>query len=490
MKKQTLLTLLMIVTIALAACSPSSSATPTTAPAAATATSAPAATNTSAPAATATTAPAAATATSAPAAPATATVAPTSAATATATLPPTITPAANAIQINFWHGQSGFQGQVLNNLVNQFNSTHPDIFVTATFQGTYSDLYNKVTAAIAGGAPPDMAVAYQNDVSNYIANDAVIPLDSLMKDPKIGFTAADMKDIYPSFIDHYPQSNNQVYSLAFMRSMEVMYYNADMLKAAGFNTPPTNWNDFLKVCAAVSKPPDTYCYEMNTDASRFSNWLWSRGGTLLSADSKTVAFNSQAGLDTMNFINTMFQKKYAIVIAKAFQDQTDFSLGKIAFTFGSTAGLPYYKTAINQAGKVTNWGIAPGPHTTPNPVVDTYGPSVTIFKTTTAKEQAAFTFLKWLMDTGPNSTWVKATSYFPARQSTKAALADFISKNPLYGQAFDWLQYGKQEPTVAAWNPIRGFIADAMTAVANGTASPQDALNTAATKANAALAGQ
>ena len=94
------------------------------------------------------------------------------------------------------------------------------------------------------------------------------------------------------------------------------------------------------------------------------------------------------------------------------------------------------------------------------------------------------------MGTDTNATWAKATFYFPARQSTKAALSDFIQANPLYGQAFDWLQYGKQEPTVAAWTPIRGFLADAQTAIANGAASPQDALNTAATKSTAALAGQ
>ncbi len=454
----------VVLILALAACGPAATPVPTATQAAAANTAAPAAT-------------------------AVPTEAPTAGATATATLPPTITPAPNAIQIQFWHGQSGFQGQVLNSLVNQFNSTHPDIFVTATFQGTYTDLYKKVTASIASGAPPDLTVAYQNDVSNYIASDAVIPLDSLMSDPQIGFSAADMQDIYPAFIDHYPQANNQVYSLAFMRSMEVMFYNADMLKAAGFTQPPATWDDFLKVCAAVSKPPDTYCYELNTDASRFANWVWSRGGDMLSPDNKSVAFGSQAGLDTLNFLGQLFQKQYAIVIAKAFQDQTDFSLGKIAFTFGSTAGLPYYKTAIDQAGKVTNWGIAPGPHTTPNPVVDAYGPSVTILKTTTARERAAFTFLKWLMDTGPNATWVQATYYFPARQSTKASLTSFIQAQPLYGQAFDWLQYGRQEPTIAAWNPIRGFIADALTAVANNTTTTQDALNTAVSKSNAAMAG-
>ena len=179
-----------------------------------------------------------------------------------------------------------------------------------------------------------------------------------------------------------------------------------------------------------------------------------------------------------------------VVIGKAFQDQTDFSLGKIAFTFGSTAGLPFYKQAIDQAGKVKNWGIAPSPHSTPNPVVDLYGPSVTIFKTTPERERAAFIFLKWMMDKDPNAEWIKATYYFPARQSTKAALADFINANPSYGQAFDWLQYGRTEPTIAAWNPIRGFIADAMTAVANGKATPEAALKDAAQKANAAIAGQ
>lgn len=420
---------------------------------------------------------------------ATATTAPATAAP-TVTSAPTITPAANATRIEFWHGQGGAQGQVLNGLIDRFNASHPDIFVTATYQGNYSDLYKKVTTAIAAGTPPDLTIAYQNDVANYIGKDAVIPLDALMKDPQVGFTADDLQDIYPAFIDHYAQQDNQVYSLAFMRSMEVMYYNAGMLKAAGFSQPPATWDDFMKICAAVSKAPDTSCYEMNPDASRFANWVWSRGGEMLSPDSKTVAFDAQPGLDTLNFLDQLFKNKYATLSAKPFQDQADFAQDKIAFVFSSSSGLPYYKQAIDQAGKVTDWDIAPEPHTTPNPVVNAYGPSVAIFKTTTDKQRAAFTFLKWMMSTEADAIWVKSTFYFPARQSTKATLGDFIQANPMYGQAFDWLQYGRQEPTLAAWNPIRGFIAEALTAVASSAASPQDALKTATDKSNAALAGQ
>lgn len=400
------------------------------------------------------------------------------------------TSSGKVVELQFWHGQNQTQQVELNKLIDQFNSSHPDIHVTATYQGTYSDLYKKATAAIAAGTPPDLAIAYQNDVANYINSGAVIPLDSLMSDPQIGFTSSDMQDIYPSFIDHYPQFGNKAYSMAFMRSMEVMYYNIDMLKAAGFDKPPQTWADFMKICAAVSNPPNTYCYEMNTDASRFANWVFSRGGDLLSPDGKTVAFGGQAGLESLQFIQEIFSKNYATVIGKAFQDQTDFALGKLAFTMGSTAGLPYYKTAIDQAGKVKNWGIAPDPHSTPNPVVDLYGPSVTIFKTTTAKERAAFVFLKWMMSSKADAQWVQATEYFPARKSTLSELSSFIKDNPLYGEALNWLQYGRTEPNIAAWNPIRTYIADAMTAVANGTQSPQAALNQAVQKSNAEIAAE
>jgi len=318
----------------------------------------------------------------------------------------------------------------------------------------------------------------------------VIALDDMMKDPKVGFTDADMKDIFPAFIDKYPQYGNKVYSLAFMRSMEVMFYNNDMLKAAGFTKPPETWDDFMKACAAIVKP-DVPCYEMpgTGAASTFADWVFSRGGDMVSADGKAVAFDKQPGLDTMTSLSDMFTKKYAILQAKSFQDQTDFSLGKALFTFGSTAGLPYYASAIKDAGaKVTDWGVAPAPHSIKDPVVDLYGPSVAVFKTTPEKQQAAFLWVKYLMDKDPNAEWVKATSYFPARASTKDALADFIKANPLYGNAYGWLQYGRGEPTMAAWNPIRNFIGDAMVAVANGKMTPADAIKDAATKSNAALA--
>jgi multiple sugar transport system substrate-binding protein len=400
------------------------------------------------------------------------------------------TASGQAIQLQFWHAQSQVQEAALNSIIDQFNASHPDIHVVPTYQGTYDDLYKKVTAAVAAGTPPDLAIAYQDQVANYITLDAVIPLDDLMTNPQLGFSPQDLEDIFPSFLDHYPLSGNQVYSIAFMRSMEVMYYDLDMLQAAGFDKPPETWDEFMQICAAVSNPPDTYCYELSPDASTFSYWVFSRGGTLVSSDAKTIAFNSQAGIDSLDMIATLFQKNEAFLIAKAFQDQTDFALAKIAFTFGSTAGLPYYDQAIQQSGQVTHWDIAAGPHSTANPVVELYGPSVTIFRTSTEKEQAAFTFLKWMMDNSPNAQWCEATQYFPARQSTQAAMASFIKDHPMYGEALSWVQYGQVEPALAAWTAIRTYIQDAMTAVADGQQTPDAAMSDLTQKSNALLGQQ
>ncbi len=474
MKKYLVIALLLVIALVAVACAPAPA--PTAAP-------------TQAPAPTAV--PAAPKPTDAPKP----TVAPTAVPpTAAPTVAPTVAPTAapKPVEVQFWTGQSGPQDEALKKLAASFKQKYPNITVVVTYQGNYTDLYKKVTAAIAAGSPPDVAIGYQNDIANYIKSDAVIALDDMMKDPKIGFTDADMKDIFPAFIDKYAQYGNKVYSLAFLRSMEVMYYNLDMVKAAGLTKAPETWDDFLKVCASATKAaPDVACYEMpgSGAASTFATWVFTRGGDLVSADGKTVAFDKQPGLDAMTTLGDLFTKKYAILQAKAYQDQTDFSLGKAVFTFGSSAGLPYYAAAIKDGGnKVANWGIAPSPRTTKDPVVDLYGPSVTVFKTTSEKQQAAFLWVKYLMDKDPNAEWSKATSYFPARQSTKDALADFIKTNPLYGQAFDWLQYGRGEPTMAAWNPIRNAIGDAMVAVANGKMTAADAIKDAAKKGNDALA--
>lgn len=382
-----ILAILMIVSMIVAACG----AAPTSTPVPPTKAPAMAPTNTTAPAApTATKAAAAATNTPAPAAPV--------ATNTTAAAAPTATTAAAAggagspvdnvtittpQEVTFWHVSTQTQGENLQKMVDQFNSTHPNIKVKAEFAGNYTDIRKKILAAVTAGTTPDVAVAYPNQVAEYANAGKIVALDDYINSAKYGFSPADVKDLYAAFlaVDRNPTQGNKLMSLRTSPSMEVMFYNIDMLKSLGFDgTPPKTWDDFAKMCKAA-QAKGKKGYAISVSASTLAGWIFSRGGDVISSDGKTPMLTSKEAVDSLTWLKDLVDNGCAYQIAQAYADQTDFANGNVLFTFGSTAGLPYYRDAIQD--KATNkqkfeWSIDPMPHSTAQPVVDMYGPSWTI----------------------------------------------------------------------------------------------------------------
>ena len=134
--------------------------------------------------------------------------------------------------------------------------------------------------------------------------------------------------------------------------------------------------------------------------------------------------------------------------------------------------------------------MAPFPHDTPEPVVDVYGPSVTIFKTTPERELAAWLFVRWFTEKDQTARWAMDSNYFPVRRSAaeSEAMQAYFNKNPLYKKAFDFLPYGRTEPTIAGWQSVRDALGNAIVAVISGEQTPQEALDAAAAAAQEALA--
>lgn len=401
------------------------------------------------------------------------------------------------VELTFWHTSTQLQEQILLNFVNEFNSTHPNIKVKPEFGGSYSDIRKKILAAITAKQTPDLSIAYQNTVAEYAGAGVIAPLDDYINSAKYGFSKDDLADFFPGFLssEKYPTQGNKYMSFAFLRSLEVMFYNIDVLKAAGQSgEPPQTWDDFEKACKAALTVSGKKGYAINISASTITWQIWSRGGEVISADGKKATFNNQAGIDAMTYIKSLVDSGCAYQIAERYGDQTDFANNKIMFTFGSTAGIPYYAQAINDktTGKPTfQWSVAAPPHAAGQPIViDQYGPSVTVFKSTPEKQLAAWIFIKWFTEAQQTARWAVQTGYLPVRKS--AANSDVVKqafdKDPNYKKAFDLLQYAKGEPTVPAWEAVRTTMQDAEVAVITGKMTPKQALDDAVNKANDALA--
>ncbi|MFN0073736.1 MAG: extracellular solute-binding protein [Chloroflexota bacterium] len=485
--------LLATASIAIAACAPSanntSTAKPTTAPAAANSTAAPAAANPSTapkPAGAETTKPAA----------------------VAITNPPTTPEMVDAIDIQgknievvYWHNRPQRDQDLLQEMLDQFSASNPyGIKARPEIGGaSYPDVYNKVNAAIQAGQPPEISVAYQNQAAFYRAQGAVLDLTPFVKSKKYGFSDEDLKDYFPSFLesDANPQFQGERLGFPTQRSMEVLYYNADWLKQLGYNEPPKDWKTWEEAACKASDPAQNKSgWAFRHDASNFASQVFSRGGRILSVDGSAYQFNSEAGVESLAMIQRLAKNKCAVEIPTSERngEQNRFANGQVLFVFASSSGMASYQDAVSK-GLNFKWDIALLPNNG-KPAVNLYGASVSVYKTTPEKELAAWLVIKHLGERAQTAKWATSTGYLPVRASAQADVIETYKKDPRWGSAadsyakmFDWAPYAIVESPVAGYDPVRDLIdKEIMTRVLTDfTVDPKKLLDEGVEKSNVIL---
>jgi multiple sugar transport system substrate-binding protein/sn-glycerol 3-phosphate transport system substrate-binding protein len=152
-----------------------------------------------------------------------------------------------------------------------------------------------------------------------------------------------------------------------------------------------------------------------------------------------------------------------VPVSEANGQESRFANGQALFVMGSSSGLPFYADAVSKGGKF-KWDIAMPP-TTGKPVINLYGASISVYKTTPEKELAAWLVIKFLGEKAQTTKWASATGYLPVRRSAEAdVIAAFKADKqwgPVadsYAKLFDWAQYSMIESPVAGYDPVRALI--------------------------------
>jgi len=399
------------------------------------------------------------------------------------------------VNLVFWHNQApdSFRGKLLDEIVASFEAKYPEINVIATYQGDYTSLYKKLVAAIAAGGTPDVAVSYPSMVSDYLKAGVVQELDPYINDKEIGLTAEDLSDIYPGYLaeGRFPAYGNKYYTFPFAKSAEGMWYNLDLIKAAGYNAPPKTWAEFEEMCLAIKEKTGKYCYAYREDASTLDAWLFSRGTARMNADQTEAIYNDAQSVEALAMMKRLFDAGAAYKPEGSYGDQADFGKGNVAFTFGSTSGTNYYAQAVKDSGNVVKeWGHTLPPQIDPaKPKTVLYGGSMVMFKTTEAKQKAAWLFMKFFSSTEQTAKWGSQSGYMPVRASASALLADYFAENPIVKEQVEKIMPAAVPgPSVAGEQEVRTYAVDAMTKVFEGIADPQTALDEAVQLSNEALA--
>lgn len=411
----------------------------------------------------------------------------------------------NGITVTFWHQHTRDRETELLSIVDEFNATNPyGVTVVAEFQGGYGDIFQKMLPLLGSSDTPNLVVAYQNQAATYELADGMIDIAPLVDSAKWGLSEEDKTDFFAGFYssDVFPSFGGERLGFPPNRSMEMMYYNSDWLaelKAAdaiSFDGPPSNPEQFLEAsCAAVSNPFSTATtdgaigYELAGGASNFASWTFAFGGNIFDYETSQYTYDSPAAVEAMTFIQELFNAGCAEVVTERFGDQTNFGAGRTLFTVGSSSGMPFYQSAVDEGAKF-NWSVAAIPHTTEDPVMNIYGASVSIPTGHTPEEElATWLFIKYYTNPEIQAQWAKASNYFPVRQSVAEGLSDYFDENPAYQTAFDLLEYGIAEPPTPGYDFVRDVVSQEFAAIVDG-ADVFDTLAITNEEANLILADQ
>lgn len=390
---------------------------------------------------------------------------------------------AQAVEIQYWQYVFDTRVQAMTELIRQFEAENPGITVKqVTFP--YADYQTRLIAAKAAGRGPEVMQLFYGWLDTFIAGKLVQPLSKeAFKDAEIE------RDFFP--IVSAMKRDGQYYGLPTAVRAMALFYNKDLFQKAGLDPekPPRTLDELVDTAKALVKRDAAGNFQqvgMALDIARQDHNWWREilvrqyGGESYSADGRKVAYNTDAGVKSLEFY-TGLQKVHRVG-QEGFMDegQAAFRAGLAGMVVDGTFRVASYKTI--QSFK---WGVAELPtYNGARANFGSYFANAIGGSATGEKRAAAEKFLAFISSEKAMNVWLEKVGELPARRTV--ALTEANVRDPIYGPFIRALDYASTPPMVdeAAQRQVS---IDMINAVLLKDAPIKDALKAAAEREQAIL---
>lgn len=389
------------------------------------------------------------------------------------------------IKLTYWHFLGGQMGKRHETLVAEFNKANPDIEVESLYSGNAWTMRDKLLAAVAGKQPPDVSMIDQFWAAQLASTGAIIKMQTLIDGPD-GIDKADVNKTawMTATVD------GEIWTMPYAMSNIVLYYNKDMFKAVGLdpNKPPTTWGELVDYAKKLTRDVNGdgkidewgLSFPIQANAGTvyyYITFLWQAGGELYNADYTKVAFNSPAGVEALQFWMDLVHKHGVVPLAPPAEG---FTVGRIAMELASSSTLE------TRQGKCKfPIGVAHIP-AGKNKVTGVGGNNLAIFKNTSAKEAAAWKFVKWMSSPEMNLKWGTMTGYTPLRDSVvnSQGYKDYLKANPEVATMAAQMAVARPRPNNETYPEVSRILGLAVEKALFSKADPKQLLDEAVVESN------
>lgn len=293
------------------------------------------------------------------------------------------------VTVVFWNSWTGGDGDALQALVTKFNESQDDVFIDMTRTTSFGDM---LQTSLPTGEAADLVLLNANDLNKYGAY--LRPMTDIWSN-----TSLKEEDFSNAFMS-MAYYNNELYGIPFQITTYMMYYNKDLLAAAGVDKVPTTfaeWTEVSEKITALSTAEKPlygsglfYCYNGQNQSvlQRFGT-----GYLIEGSDKDSFAanlLNNQAFADGLIWMKNLYDNGYN-------PRERDIDSMMTAGQIGLMTNGGWLKGALDASG--VNYGIAKLPTVTGEDQDNYSLGDINCFMLTTSSNdetaKAAQAFIEW-----------------------------------------------------------------------------------------------
>lgn len=368
-------------------------------------------------------------------------------------------------------------------LLEGFQKENPDI--TVQYEALdWDTTLEKLNVVMTGGTPPDVVTTDMTWLPKFAALGGFTDLKKL-SGGKLNGVAWDQA-YTPGALEAITY-NDQIVAALYDFDVYALYYRADLFEQKGLKVP-TTWAELNDVSKKLAEG-DKYLYQWLPETFHGSQWIYENGGNLLSADNKTVVFNSPDAIEGIQAYANMLTDKTAIYWGadqgERIQGIKD---GRIAMFSDGPYNMGIMKSAAPEMSGM--WKVALHPYSKqPGSYL---GGTGLVIPSQSKQKEAAWKFIEYAMRL---ENQIGVYKYAGAAPALTAALqsSEVNAPDPYFGgqKTFDVflkaMKTAKHFPYVRQWSDIDVAFSTAMEQIGLGQKSVKDALDEAAAASTDAL---
>jgi sn-glycerol 3-phosphate transport system substrate-binding protein len=415
-------------------------------------------------------------------------------------------PQGGTVTIDLWHSESAANLDTLEHLASQYNSSQDDVTVRPIFQGTDAELIAKLVTSLGSGQVPAIALLAEPDTQKMIDSGAVAPVQDFVDSESYDLSDVDQKAI------QYYTSQGKLWAMPFCSLTPLLYYNKATFREVGLDPerPPRDLEEVRQYSEKILKRDaagNVVRSGIATDVQDWTERILAEHGDLLVDNNNgrdgratKVLFDNDTARWFFQWWHDMVDEGLAFNVGRnptGAEGLLAIASGRAAMTFSYSSALRSVVGVLEKGVTGVEVGVSglPGvPGGTGAPLPG--GRALWIVNLRPGREQqAAWKFIKWLMEPEQQAEWFAGSGYLPVSHSAvdQPAARDITAKYPLFQVPLDLYLEAPATPTglgalLGPFRQVRERINQAVEAMLSGAQEPDQALQDAAAESNRIIA--